>query len=76
MTITVKQGHLTQQQIKVVKVMLSQNLTTGRAGRTDYHLHPTAEPNNYKVTHRIMERHCIGADLKPTFYTAFITVKP
>ena len=75
MQITVNTGHLTQQQIKVVKVMLSQNLTTGRVGRTDYHLQSTA-PNQYKVTHRIMERHCIGADLKPTFYTALITVKP
>ena len=75
MQLTVNTGHLTAQQIKVVKVMLSQRLTKGRVGRTDYHIQPTAE-HQYKITKVINERHCIGADLKPTAYTAYITIKP
>ena len=63
----VLKGHLTQRDKKIIRIMLTEGMTSGKSGRKSFLL--TKQDDLYTAKIHSRERHCIGADLKDTIHT-------
>lgn len=68
------EGHLTAHDKKVIRAMFDSGQDSGRVGRTDFFIQKDEKGNTFHVTKVIQERHCIGAELKPSFYKSKFTL--
>jgi len=68
------EGHLTTHDKKVIRAMLDSGQNSGRVGRTDFFIQKDEKGELFSLTKVIQERHCIGAELKPSFYKSKFTL--